>query len=134
MKVACHAGSGSVNVSGGSLTLSYMGINGTTYSSATAPTNAGTYTVTTTYAGDNNHYGSNASAALTITPKLLGSKPGFVVLYRHSFHLADESRDIGRHSAAGENAGLKTYLEVRFFVHVDAVDESHLACAARHHQ
>ena len=73
-------------------------------------------------------------SCLTITPKLLGSKPGFVVLYRHSLHLADESRDIGRHSAAGENAGLKTYLEVRFFVHVDAVDESHLACAARHHE
>jgi len=68
---AAHAGSGSVDVPGGVVTLTYEGINGTSYSSATAPTNAGTYIVTATYAGDDSHYGSTASAALTITPKLL---------------------------------------------------------------
>ncbi len=61
-----RAGSGSVDVSGGSVTLSYLGTNGTVYSAATAPTNAGTYTVTATYPGDANHSGSSASAALTI--------------------------------------------------------------------
>jgi len=66
-----HAGSGSVNVSGGIVEISYVGINGTTYSSTTAPTNAGTYNVIATYAGDATHLGSSASAALTITPKLL---------------------------------------------------------------
>ncbi len=49
---AAHAGSGSVNVIGGFISLYYVGSNGTTCSSATAPTNAGTYTVTATYAGD----------------------------------------------------------------------------------
>ena len=61
-------GSGSVDVPGGVVTLYYVGINGTTYSSATAPTNAGMYSVTATYAGDANHLGSSASATMTITP------------------------------------------------------------------
>jgi hypothetical protein len=68
---APHAGSGSVNVSGGDVELTYVGINGTTYSSTTAPTNAGTYTVIAAYAGDATHTGSTDSAALTIKPKLL---------------------------------------------------------------
>ena len=49
-------------------TFSYVGIGSTTYAaSSTAPTNAGMYTVTATYAGDTNHTGSNSSAvAFTI--------------------------------------------------------------------
>ena len=66
-----HAGSGSINISGGSVTISYVGINGTTYSSATAPIAAGSYTVIATYAGDDNHAGSTGTAALTIQAKLL---------------------------------------------------------------
>jgi hypothetical protein len=66
-----HAGSGSVNVTDGIVTFSYLGINGTTYSSTTAPTNVGSYAVTATYAGDAYHTGSSASATIIITPKLL---------------------------------------------------------------
>jgi hypothetical protein len=66
-----HAGAGAVDVPGGVVALYYEGINGTNYSAATAPTNAGTYTVTATYAGDETHEGSTASADLTILPKRL---------------------------------------------------------------
>ncbi len=57
---------GSAVVSGagvvtGSAVLSYSGDQ----------INAGSYTVTATYAGDENHTGSSASATMTITPKLL---------------------------------------------------------------
>jgi hypothetical protein len=62
-----HGGSGSVNVSGGSVTLSCVGINGTIYSSPTPPINAGSYTVTASYAGDENHLGSSASASISIS-------------------------------------------------------------------
>lgn len=47
--------------------FSYVGINGTTYGpSATAPSNAGSYTVTDTYNGDANHSGSANSTNFTI--------------------------------------------------------------------
>jgi CSLREA domain-containing protein len=68
-----HAGSGAVDVPGGVVTLFYQGTGGTTYSSATPPTNAGTYSLTATYAGDATHLGSTASAALTITARSLDS-------------------------------------------------------------
>src|SRR5262249_48224737 len=61
-----HGGSGSVDVAGARVTLSYLGINGTTYSSTAAPTNAGAYLVTATYAGDASYTGSSGSALLTI--------------------------------------------------------------------
>ena len=61
-----HAGSGSVNVTGGVVTFAYVGLNGTNYSSTTAPTNAGSYMVTATYAGDQNHTGSSDSATIAI--------------------------------------------------------------------
>jgi hypothetical protein len=48
-----------------------VGTNGTSYSSTAAPINAGSYAVIATYAGDANHAGSTASAALIIKPKLL---------------------------------------------------------------
>ncbi len=43
-------------------TFSYAGVGSTVYSSTTAPTNAGTYTVTANYAGDANHTGNSSSA------------------------------------------------------------------------
>jgi hypothetical protein len=64
---ASHGGNGSVNVSGGSVTLSYLGINGTVYSSPVPPINAGSYTVTASYTGDENHLGSSASASISIS-------------------------------------------------------------------
>lgn len=68
---AAHGGSGSVNVAGGVVTITYVGINGTNYSSVSPPTNAGTYSVIATYAGDANHASSVGSATLRINPKLL---------------------------------------------------------------
>ncbi len=48
--------------------LTYNGRNGTTYGpSATAPTTAGDYTASATFAGDTNHTGSAGSADFTIT-------------------------------------------------------------------
>src|SRR5205807_1160861 len=50
--------------------FSYSGTsyNGTAYGpTSTAPTNAGSYSVTATYAGDDNHSGSQGSTPFTIT-------------------------------------------------------------------
>ena len=66
-----HGGSGSVNVPGGVVTISYVGTNGTIYNSTAAPINAGSYSVIATYAGDANHAASTGSAALIINPKQL---------------------------------------------------------------
>ena len=68
---APHGGSGSATGGAGetlSVTLSYTGTGATTYGpSATAPTGAGTYTVTTHTAGDTNNAATDsAPAALTI--------------------------------------------------------------------
>ena len=52
---------------GGALTVTYVGINGTNYaSSTTAPTNAGYYEASATFAGDVDHTGSSGSADFTI--------------------------------------------------------------------
>jgi hypothetical protein len=66
-----HAGSGSATGGGGevlSVTLTYNGTGSTTYGpSATAPSLAGTYTVTAHTAGDaNNNAGDSSATALTI--------------------------------------------------------------------
>jgi len=76
-----HGGTASVTGVGGlnqSLTVSYSGRNGTIYGpSTTAPTNAGDYTASATFAGDANHTGSadskdfsiaKAQTTLKITP------------------------------------------------------------------
>ena len=57
-------------------TFSYVGTGLTTYAaSSTAPTNAGTYTVTATYSGDTNHTGSSSGAvAFTITVAEVSTK------------------------------------------------------------
>jgi hypothetical protein len=49
-----------------SLTVSYLGINGTTYDSTAAPTKAGQYKASASYAGDANHTASSASTTFTI--------------------------------------------------------------------
>ena len=47
--------------------MSYLGRNGTVYpASTTAPTNAGDYTASATFGGDDNHTGSNDSKNFTI--------------------------------------------------------------------
>ncbi len=68
-----HAGSGSATGVGtdGSLspvTLSYVGVSGTTYpTTASAPVNAGSYTVTASFAGNNNYNAKDSTpAALSI--------------------------------------------------------------------
>jgi hypothetical protein len=61
-----HAGSGTVDVPGGVVTLYYENIDGPAYSSAMAPIKAGSYRVTATYAGDANHEGSKGTDVLTI--------------------------------------------------------------------
>src|SRR5262249_47468663 len=65
-----HGGSTSVTGAGGlsqSLTVNYAGRNGTVYGpSITAPTNAGDYTASASFAGDANHTGSNDSKDFSI--------------------------------------------------------------------
>jgi Big-like domain-containing protein/carboxypeptidase family protein/Kelch motif protein len=65
-----HGGTAGVTGAGGlshSLTVYYVGRNGTVYpSSTTAPTNAGDYTASATFAGDTNHTGSGDSKNYTI--------------------------------------------------------------------
>lgn len=96
------AGSGSATGVGGSadglspaVTLSYSGTSGTTYGPlAAAPTNAGSYTVTASFAGNSNYSaGTSAPVAFTISPaaltvttvaasKIYGeANPGFSVTY-----------------------------------------------------
>jgi len=65
-----HGGSALVAGVGGLsqiLTVHYTGRNGTVYAdSVTAPTGAGDYTASATFAGDTNHAGSADSKAFTI--------------------------------------------------------------------
>ncbi len=66
---ASATGSGGLNNTNlADFTFSYVGTGSTTYAaSSTAPTNAGTFTVTATYSGDTNHTGSSSGAvAFTI--------------------------------------------------------------------
>jgi hypothetical protein len=65
--------SSTVTGSSGAVTYSYLGIGATTYpSSATKPTNVGTYTVTAVVATDNNYLSSTSSAfAFSIIAKSL---------------------------------------------------------------
>jgi hypothetical protein len=66
-----HGGTAGVTGAGGlsqALAVSYAGRNATSYGpSATAPTNAGDYTASASYAGDANHDGSNNSANFSIS-------------------------------------------------------------------
>ncbi len=65
---ATATGVGGLSTTAG-ITYSYVGTGETTYpASAAAPTNAGTYSVTATYAGGANHTGSSATATVTINP------------------------------------------------------------------
>jgi len=51
------------------LTVTYVGINGTVYAaSTTAPTNAGQYEASASYAGDTNHTNRSGNADFTISP------------------------------------------------------------------
>ncbi|HWS90011.1 MAG TPA: aryl-sulfate sulfotransferase [Pyrinomonadaceae bacterium] len=66
-----HGGTASVTGTAGlnqSLTVSYAGRNGTAYGpSTTAPTNAGDYTASASYAGDSNYKASSGSKDFSIT-------------------------------------------------------------------
>ncbi|MGN6359344.1 MAG: MBG domain-containing protein, partial [Thermomicrobiales bacterium] len=70
-----HGGTAAVTGAGGlsqSLAVTYTGRNGTTYGpSATAPTAAGDYTASASYAGDANHTASQGSANFTIAKAAL---------------------------------------------------------------
>ena len=94
-----HAGSGTVNVAGGIVTLSYTGINGTIYSSTIAPTNAGSYLVTATYAGDASHTGSSGTAALTI------AKATLPVLVTSDLMLASQAKSGDGEHEGGDDCG-----------------------------
>jgi hypothetical protein len=67
---SAHGGTANVTGAGGlnqSLTVSYSGRNGTVYGPSTeAPTNAGDYTASASFAGDVNHNGSDDSKNFTI--------------------------------------------------------------------
>jgi MBG domain len=56
----------------GSLSVTYLGINGTSYASSTsAPTNAGQYVASASFAGDANHTGSSGYVDFTIAPAVV---------------------------------------------------------------
>ncbi len=57
-----------ISGSSGTRTTNYVGTTGTTYLSANAPTNIGSYYVTNLVAADANYLGTNTSFAFTITP------------------------------------------------------------------
>ena len=70
--MAAKAGPGGTFTMGGDLTVTYVGINGTNYtSSATAPINAGDYEASASFAGDTDHTGSSGSAGFTISQATL---------------------------------------------------------------
>lgn len=74
---ATHAASATwtstgVDAATATLPVTYTGKNGTVYGpSTTAPTAAGEYSATATFAGDANHTGSSGSANVTINRKLI---------------------------------------------------------------
>jgi uncharacterized delta-60 repeat protein len=77
-----HGGTAGVTGIGGlnqSLSVTYAGRNATIYGpSPTPPTNAGDYTASATFSGDNDHIGSSASRDFTIakaTPTITWDKP-----------------------------------------------------------
>src|SRR5262249_24037705 len=68
---SAHGGSASwvsdgADAEGAELTVSYVGVNVTVYASSVAPTDAGDYRASASFASDANHTGSSASAAFTI--------------------------------------------------------------------
>ena len=71
-----------------SLTVTYTGINGTTYGpSTTAPTNAGEYSASASFAGDTNHLGSSDSKNYSIVKA--GQTINFGALSNKTFGDAD---------------------------------------------
>ncbi len=78
---AVVAGSGGLNQT---LSLSYTGRNGTSYGpSTTAPTNAGDYTASANFSGDDNHNGSSDSKDFSIakaTPLNGWSDPASIIV------------------------------------------------------
>src|SRR5262249_27593103 len=75
---------------GSPLTVTYVGIAGTSYpSSITAPSNAGSYRASASFVGDNNHTGNSNSADFTIAPAdAHASVTGYSVPYDGKSHAA----------------------------------------------
>jgi hypothetical protein len=91
-----HGGTASVTGAGGlnqSLTVSYVGRNGTVYGpSTTAPTNAGDYTASASFAGDTNHTGSSDSKDFTISKAdATCTVTGYNITYDGNAHTATGS-------------------------------------------
>jgi hypothetical protein len=94
-----HAGSGAATGVGGvaltpAVTLTYVGTGATTYaSSSTAPTDAGTYAVTASFAGNDNYIGGSSSAATLTIAKADATinVQGFTGTYDGSAHGASGS-------------------------------------------
>ena len=87
----------------GTLPVSYVGINGTTYDpTTTPPTNAGNYQASATLAGDTNDAGSSNTANFTIAPAdSHASVAGYLVPYDGKSHSAAGSAvDINGHAAS----------------------------------
>ena len=83
--------SNGADLEGGPLTVHYEGRNGTTYpSSTTAPTNAGDYTASASYAGDTNHSSSQDSEDYSIGKATADCSTitGYTVDYDGAFHTA----------------------------------------------
>ncbi len=86
----------------GALTVAYVGINGTNYASSTsAPTDAGDYEASASFAGDTNHPGSSGSADFTI------NKASFTYTIANDGQTygnpADLSHDLGATLSTGVN-------------------------------
>src|SRR5262249_3389283 len=88
-----HGGTADVSGAGGlsqSLTVNYVGINGTIYGpSAFAPTNAGSYVASTSYGGDVNHLPSSDNEPFAIAKvDAVVAISGYRVLYDGQPHTA----------------------------------------------
>ena len=83
---ASWASSGSDGV-GGSLTVSYTGIDGTTYGpSTTPPTNAGEYAASASFAGDTDHTGSSETTDYSIGQATASINVGYSGVYDSYAH------------------------------------------------
>jgi hypothetical protein len=104
-----HGGTATVTGVGGlsqSLTVTYVGRNGTVYpSTTTAPTNAGDYTASASFSGDTNHGGSSDSRPFTIgKANATVTVNGYTGTYNGAAHGASGSANgVG---GANLNAGL----------------------------
>ena len=98
---------------GGSLTVTYVGIDGTDYaSSTTAPTEVGEYQASASFAGNADHTGSSNTADIAITPATATiTVTGFSGAYDGAAHgvVSSSATGVGGATIAGLSVNSTTY-------------------------